>query len=497
MPTPVYTSPFTGTVVTPTDVSYYALSLTGDTPLYWPSIVNEGLGQVPAARIIDCESAATSYTVASNTTTTLTINNADLTSVFTTGALISFNTAASNSIFVVVSSQYIGVNTVVTFSSSLGAGVTISSVALVYKIALPAANQGTVGADILFRNMGSYAIEITDETGGATVTLPSGIALYFYLSDNTTIAGVWQNVTFGAGTSSADASSLAGYGLAAINGKLATTQNVIDITSTPTINDASRGSTYVWGAGLGTLNLPNIAAITPGWFIGFRNAGTGTLNITPVSPALINKASTVAVNPGDSGFIFYDQSTGDFITVGLSAPSNITFTAETFDVDAIVGDTLSLVAFAPIIQTYISQSTTRTTTLNVILPAITQIYVLVNDTGDNGYDIVFSIVDSSGQTLTLSNGGIATVLSDGTNLFSLTQSSTGTFYAANGSASNPSYAFNLDHHTGMYLVGTSVLGLAAHGTQVINIDATNISAPITTIGGELTATLTLVSGGTF
>ena len=49
---PTFTSPFTGTVVEPTDVSYYALSFSTDTQLYWPAVVNPT--QVPAARIMDC-----------------------------------------------------------------------------------------------------------------------------------------------------------------------------------------------------------------------------------------------------------------------------------------------------------------------------------------------------------------------------------------------------------------------------------------------------------
>ena len=52
MTTPVYVSPFTGTVVTATDVSYYALSFSANTQLFWPSTVNNS--ETPAARIIDC-----------------------------------------------------------------------------------------------------------------------------------------------------------------------------------------------------------------------------------------------------------------------------------------------------------------------------------------------------------------------------------------------------------------------------------------------------------
>ena len=47
-----FTSPFTGDVVQPTDVSYYALSFSTDTQLVWPAVVNGQ--QVPASRIMDC-----------------------------------------------------------------------------------------------------------------------------------------------------------------------------------------------------------------------------------------------------------------------------------------------------------------------------------------------------------------------------------------------------------------------------------------------------------
>jgi hypothetical protein len=422
MPTPVYTSPFTGTVVTQTEVSYFPLPFSSNTTLYWPSTVSGT--QTPAARIIDCTPSTSGLS-----------------------------------------------------------------------IVLPAANQGTVGADILFRNLGAYSFVVTDNIGGGSFTVPVGIAKYVYLSDNTTQAGVWQNITFAAGTSVADAATLAGAGLTTVAGKLATTQNLVDITSSPTINDASRASTFVWNGGTGTFNLPTTYSLSTGWFIGFRNNGTGSLNITPISPTLINKLSTIVVNPGDSGFIFYDVSTAAFVTVGLTAPSNATFTSETFDVDAIVGNTLSLVSYAPIIQTYIAQSGTRTQTLAVTLPAITQIYVWANKTNQTGYNVTFQISGSSQAPLIITNGTIATVLSDGTNLYLLNQGSSSVYYASNGSAGGPSFSFSNDNTTGMYLVGTSILGLAANGTQLIKIDGSNLLQPLVTVNGTLNAQL--ISGGTF
>ena len=415
MPTPVYTSPFTGTVVTPTDVSYYPLSFSSNQTLYWPATVNGQ--QVPAARIIDC----------------------------------------------------------VASSSGLS-------------IALPAGNQGTVGSDILFRNLGGQAFTVTDVNGGASFTVPVGISKYVYLTDNTTEAGVWHNVTFAAGTSVADAASLQGAGLTTVSGKLATTQNIVNITATPTINDASRAATFVWGGGVGTFNLPSVYGLSTGWFIGFRNSGTGTLTIAPTSPALIDGVANIGVNPGDSGFIFYDVSTLGFVTVGLTAPATTAFTAETFDVDAIVGNTLNLTSYAAIIQTYVAQSGTRTQTLAVTLPAITQIYVFVNNTGQIGYDVTFQVTGSSQPPLTLSAGGVATVLSDGQNLYSLTQSTSGLFYAANGTASVPSFSFNNDTTTGLYLVGTGVLGVTANSTEIIEVDGSNILQPLVTVKGSLAVT---------
>jgi hypothetical protein len=362
-------------------------------------------------------------------------------------------------------------------------------------ILLPDATQGAVGTDILMRNLGAHSFVVTDAAGGQSVTVDVGKSRYFYLTGNSTVGGTWASLEFGAGTSYADAAALQGAGLTTVAGKLATTQTIIDITATPVLNDNSRANIYNWGSGSGTINLPTVDTLSAGWYIGFRNNGTGALSINPVSPATINSSATITANPGDSGYIVYDNTTGNFITVGLTAPSNVTFTAATYDVDSIPGPNFSLVAYAPIIQTYIAQSGSRTTTLTVTLPAITQIYILVNDTNQPAYNINFVIAGSSQPPLALATGGVVVVLSDGTNLYVLTSSTTGVFYAANGSAALPSFSFNNDTHTGMYLVGTSVLGFSANSTELFSIDGSDLSHPRATVYGELFANL--IAGGMF
>ena len=417
-----FVSPFTGTIVQPTDVSYYALTFASNQTLYWPTVVNAT--QVPLARVMDCTASAASLS-----------------------------------------------------------------------ITLPAANQGTLGADVLIRNKGSNTFTVKNNTGGSVVSIAPGVCLYFYLTDNTTVAGVWQNITFGAGTSSADAASLAGYGLTTtIAGQLATTGNIVQVSTSPSISDSSRAATFVWTSGSGNFSLPNVTTLSSGWYISFRNAGTGSLTITPTSPATINGLTSIITNPGDSGTILYDSSTSKFFTVGWNVPANVTFSAATYDVDSIIGSTYSLVSYAPIIQTYVALSGTRTTNLTVTLPNITQLYVLVNSTTSSAYNIIFSISGTS-STFTLAANSVATIVVDAGIIYPITQTSTAVYFAANGSQTNPSFSFTNDIHTGMYLQGTSKLGLTANSILMLNIDNTNTSSP--QISTPATLNAGLIPGGTF
>jgi hypothetical protein len=363
------------------------------------------------------------------------------------------------------------------------------------KIFLPQGDQGSVGSDILFRNFGSVAFTVVDFSGTSSVTVNPGVSKYYYLSSNTTQAGIWQNVTFGTGTSSADAATLVGNGLTTISGQLATTGNIVEVSSTPTVNDGSRAATFVWTAGNGTITLPTAASLSGGWYISFRNNGNGTLAINPQGTSLINGLSGISVNPGDSGFIILEQSTGNFFTVGWAVPANVTFSSSTYDVDSISGSTLNLVSYAPIIQTYVALSGTRSTTLSIVLPNVTQIYILVNNTAAGGYNLSFNVTGSSTPAVVLSAGQVATVLSDGNSLYSLNVTTTGLFLASNGSVTTPSFSFLSDGHTGMYLVGTSTLGFTANSTQMLRIDNTNTMSP--QISTPATFTAGLISGGAF
>lgn len=419
-----YTSPFTGDVVQPTDVSYYSLTFSTDQVLAWPGNIVPGSTDVPAARIMDC-------------------------------------TAES-------------------------AGLTIT---------LPYGSQGSVGTDILFRNVGDEDFIVEDSSGDQSVTIAAGTARYFYLTDNSTEDGVYANFTYGAGTSIADAASLVGSGLTNQAGRLETSTDVVEVSVAPTLTEDSRALAYVWTSGSGNFDLPDPATIEAGWFIMIRNGGTGALTVTPYAGSTIDNASNVTFFPADSGIIVYDTDTDNFFTVGLAKPSSVIYNSATYDVDSIVGDSLSLVTSAPTIQTYVAFSGTRTTNLEVTLPAITQIYIINNQTGYSSYTIDFVLDGSIATPLSFADGVTAILLSDGNNLSVLSQGTTGVFLAADGSVGAPSFSFNSDTGVGLYLPGVNRLNAAANGVDVLELNAANLASVQIRANGEFNAEL--ISGGTF
>lgn len=363
-------------------------------------------------------------------------------------------------------------------------------------IRLPPANQISVGTDILFRNRGAQDFIVEDYTGNGDVTITAGTARYFYLVDNSTAAGVYRNFTYGAGTSIADAASLVGSGLTTMAGKLETSTDVVEVAVAPSLDENSRALAYVWTSGAGTFNLPDPATIEPGWFIMVRNGGTGALTIVPFAGSLIDNSSTSTFYPSDSAIIVYDSDTDNFFTVGLSRQATVTYTSATYDVDSIVGNSLSLVTFAPTIQTYVAFTGTRTQTLTVTLPAITQLYVISNATGQSGYDVEFQVTGSAQPPLAFANGITAIVLSDGTNLSIVATSAlTGTFLANNGTAAVPTFSFISDTNTGLYLSAANVLNVTANGQNMFEFNGSNLGN--LRVSTPATFTAALINGGTF
>jgi hypothetical protein len=420
-----YTSPFTGNVIQPTDVSYAGVALTGTLQLYWPQYVNAD--EQVAARIMDIQA-------------------------------------------------------------------TVGSI-----LVLPDATQASVGQDILIRNTGSNAFTVQRFGGTGSFTVASGASQYTYITNNTTQAGVWAVLGFGTGTSTADAASLAGNSTAAILGKLEAAFITNEYVSNPTFNEASRGSCFVWNGGATTWTLPAVANLSTGWFILVRNNGTGSLTLaTSAVGSLIDSQSTISLPLGDSCFVCVnrDPAKQDFFTVGRGRPNSLTFSSSTYDVDTIVGSSLSLITNTPIIQRYTALSGSRTTSLLVQLPAVTQVYYILNDTNQSGYNINLQVQGSSQSPYSLATNTQAIVLSDGNNIYPLIQANIGQSIVNRGSAASPAFTFSLDPVTGMYSPNNSQLGFSVGGTNIATMDGTGgVGNFVTTFVGRVQAGL--ISGGAF
>lgn len=423
MTTPTYVSPFTGTVVQQTDVTYHYIVLNDNYQFYWPQTAPPT--EYALARIMDIEPTTTD--------------------------------------------QY---------------------------IALPKANEGTVGTDSFIVNRGMHTFTVYNFDYTQSWTIDPGIGLYFYLNQNDNTAGYWETVVLGAGTSLASAAALAGTNLYVRNALLAVGFPIVEVNNPPTITNSNSGNTYVWQGGSNTIQLPAAATLDIAWFIGFRNNGTGQLTFQAQGTSVINTNQSLTTNPGDSGLIFFNYQTNNFYTVGLSTPNVVTFTSATYDVDAVVGNTLDLTSNAPIIQTYVALAGTRTQDLNIDLPPITQIYVFVNSTGQPGYDLKFNVSGSMSPPLTVGNNTVVLAISDGNTVVGLSTTSVpGIFQAINGSAASPSYAFVNDTSTGLYLANPNVLGVSAGGLAMMAIDKSNPLDPVVNSLVRLNATS--IEGGTF
>ena len=159
------------------------------------------------------------------------------------------------------------------------------------------------GNTILFNNKGSYTFTVKDADGVQVVTVASATLWQIYLSDNSTEAGVWQTLQYGATTSSANASALAGTGIVAVGAVLSQSVPVTDFNSNYTTGVSDRAKMFNWSGAVGTLTMPDPASLNNNWFIYLRNSGTGDIAVSPPSLISIDGGSSLNFQPGESANI--------------------------------------------------------------------------------------------------------------------------------------------------------------------------------------------------
>jgi hypothetical protein len=409
-----FTSPFTGDVIVPTDVSYQEISLTTNKTLVWPTFATGS--QLYASRIIDITANA--------------------------------------------------------------AGRTLT---------MPAANQVSVGTDSLINNFGGYSVNVLDNDGGVICTVASGEAQYIYITDNASAAGVWGIIAFGSTTTTSNASVLAGLGLVAISTTLNQSHPASTFVNGYTFVANDRAQTKVWASGAGSVTLPDAGTIGNNWFFLLKNNGTGTLTLTCAGADTVDGNSTKNFAPDESAFVI---STGsEFVTVGYGQSANFIFTALVKPVAS--GTYLITPSEASnTIQEYVGSLSGNVTAQ---YPPAVNLYVISNQTTDNGYSLTITTGVVGGANAIVPPGQQVTLICDGTNFLNANtvQAGATSISLVNGTVGTPALNFASETSTGIYRPGTGELNIAVLGNDLAEFSSTGINV----IGsGNFT---TGIAGGTF
>jgi len=351
---------------------------------------------------------------------------------------------------------------------------------------MPPANQASVGNDALIRNIGANTFTVKDYAGTNTiVSIAAGESKYIYITTNPTAQGTWGIIAFGTGTSSADAATLAGYGLIASGATLNQSHPSAAITSGTTFAATDRAQTRVWGSGSGTATLPAAATLGNNWFTLFKNNGTGSFTISCTGAELIDGNSSKTFNPSESAFIICTGTA--YVTIGYGVSSQFAFTVLTKNVTG-GAVTLTNNEAANNIQEYVGNLTSNSV---VTFPAVVNLYVISNQTTDNGFTL--TVTTGLGYNATIPPGQQATLICDGTNFFNANTTQAGATIVSlvDGTVGTPSLNFAAETSTGVYRPAAGEFGVSVLGTQRFKATTTGVSITGTgTFSGG-------IAGGTF
>ena len=250
--------------------------------------------------------------------------------------------------------------------SASGAGLSIY---------LPDASKTGTGNTILFNNVGSHTITVRKSDGVQVVTVGAGQLWQVYLTNNTTAAGTWQALQYGAAVSQANASSLAGTGIVAVGTLLSQSVPVTAFNANYAAGVQDRARMFNWTGAAGTLTLPDATVVGNNWFVYLRNSGSGAITADPPGLETIDGSLFLSFQPGESAIIVSDGA--NYFTIGFGQSATFAFDYTVIDIPGagaytLVGSELNRVAYR-----FTGALTGNRT---VIVPATVQQYWIDNQT---------------------------------------------------------------------------------------------------------------------
>jgi hypothetical protein len=289
----------------------------------------------------------------------------------------------------------------------------ISAAAASRSIYLPEANKTATGNTILFNNIGSQTITIRTFTGVQVVTVAPGTLWQVYLTNNTTTAGTWRSLQYGASVSQANASALAGTGIVAVGTLLSQSVPVTGFNSNYSSNVNDRARMFNWTGAGGTFSLPDATSVGNNWFVYLRNSGTGAILADPPGLININGSASLSIQPNESAIIVSDGS--NFYTMGFGQSATFAFDYTVINVPGTGTYTLTGSELNRVSYRFTGALTGNKT---IVVPATVQQYWVDNQT-TGAYTLTIS-PSGGGAGFNVGQGQRVILFCDGTDVLSAT-----------------------------------------------------------------------------
>jgi hypothetical protein len=181
-------------------------------------------------------------------------------------------------------------------------------------IILPDPTYGAPGNAAIFVNLSANSFDIVEFGGTPQLTVAAGTAWQMILRGD----GTWLATQLGATTSSANASALAGYGLAVqldSPPKLETNINVIVKNSNFIPDQTMRASSINWTGGNQTITLPLAAVMGNGYYFYIKCVSNSILTLQTIPPERIDGQLNLVISNNESCIIYSDGV--NYFTNGL------------------------------------------------------------------------------------------------------------------------------------------------------------------------------------
>ena len=333
---------------------------------------------------------------------------------------------------------------------------------------LPPADQVSPGSPVLIRNSGANTLAVQNYAGAGLVSIATGIAQFLYVIDNSTPAGTWGQITYGAGGSSVASGALAGYGTKATGSTLSVASPVYSVPVNTSLTTAMRGQTIEFTGGAASLMLGLASEYGNDFYCMVKNSGTGAVSIVPSGAEL---ADVTALQPTES-FTLICTGT-EWITVGYGRSLLYQTSAISLDVTAGGTFTLSAAQASKKLITFIGSPAADVT---VIVPSALSVYYVANSL-TAAHTVFFKT--STGSPMAIHQNIRAILVCDGLEVTEAqSQVVVNTQSIPDGTVSNPALNFYSDTGTGFYKFGAHGFGISVSGVSQLEAGPTGVNFPV-------------------